>query len=647
MAEADSDDDLETTLGAQSKSPNNEISILMLASNWQVDAYGIASLTRSLVNDLCLLDPVGHKIHITCAVLEEDGKISQADLDDAKKHNVQLRGAKIPRGSSTSPNIKWLDEDVTKYYHHVVSETAFDFIFGHTPYTANGALNLQDLCRGIGQTPKVILIGHTLPKTQHGNLDRSSISCWLKEAHAILSIGHGVEAEMLPLIDDLDEAPIHKLYIPQCPVELLAVKQPIRGLKGKQVITVMTVEEKDLLVNGLDHQLVLTAAIRAADNILGQEAFDYKKQIRMELLVLTPNQNERDLWARSFNEIKENQPTKYQGLTFEFQSVNNTDELKTFMRQTSVLLLPLIPGSPLFGTEALSAAAAGTSILVSSNSGMASLLHHLDEVKSVIHNKGALNADAQLWNVRITEKLTKPKDAQQEAENIRAKLIQDTTIASSHLDFIRIITGKHIKKYVSTSVRTMDLVDLEMIFYFKSSFPWKFYVEQTVHIITYFAQKIQHLLTSYFSVLNPFLLLFIIANTTTQLSIDLGPNPAVSKKATDTATRLGVYLGKGDELEVNTFIIAFLTKLLHQREKLDLGLLDARLPTAVKTAWQELIAHLEIKNRKLVGFQSGSVTLNLFCPLPESYNQLSDKVWKETASQKMLNLLSSIGKLKR
>ena len=111
------------------------------------------------------------------------------------------------------------------------------------------------------------------------------------------------------------------------------------------------------------------------------------------------------------------------------------------MRQTSLLLLPLIPESPLFGIEALSAVATGTPILVSSNSGMASLLQELDEVKSIIHNKGIPNADAQLWNVRITEKLTKPDDAQKEAENIRAMLIQDTSIASSHLEFIRIVTG--------------------------------------------------------------------------------------------------------------------------------------------------------------------------------------------------------------
>ena len=178
MAEADPDEDLDASFGAPSESNNNDIFVLILAIKWQVDAFGIATLTRSLVNDLRLTDPDDWKIHITCAVLEEDGEISQADLDDAKKHKVTLRGAKRPRGSKSNkpPNIKWLDVDITKYYHHLVSEIQFDFIVGHMPYTADGALNLKDLCREMGQSPKVILLGHSFPKTLHGNLDWHSLT---------------------------------------------------------------------------------------------------------------------------------------------------------------------------------------------------------------------------------------------------------------------------------------------------------------------------------------------------------------------------------------------------------------------------------------------------------------------------------------
>ena len=55
-------------------------------------------VTRSLVNNIRVYDPDGKKVKITCAVLEEDGKIEKVQLDDAKKHRVRLRGATLPKG---------------------------------------------------------------------------------------------------------------------------------------------------------------------------------------------------------------------------------------------------------------------------------------------------------------------------------------------------------------------------------------------------------------------------------------------------------------------------------------------------------------------------------------------------------------------
>ena len=428
------------------------ISVLMLTAEWQVDAYGMAALTRSLVNDLWLTDPTGNAIKMVCAVMEADGRISTNDTGDAARHNVELRGAKIPRGSSTLPNIKWLDEDSANYYRHLVLQTSFDFIIGHIPYTANGALNLQDLCKELGQSPKVILVAHTLPRTPLAAVDMRSMNAWLRDADIVLSVGHGVEAEITPYIDDMDPAdrPVHKLYIPQYSPELLTVIREQKELRGKQIITLMTTERKDLLISGTDSELAIAAAARAADNIIGLEGYDYARQIRMEMLILAPNKQERHLWERSFHEIKARQPTQYQNMTFNFHVLQDITELKRALKKTSVLLLPLNSGSPSFGIEALSAAAAGTPFLVSSNSGMASLLQYLGETKSVVHGAHQLNADQMLWGVRVTDQLSKPKEAYDNATAIRRRLIEDTIIASSHLDFIQIVTGRYFR-YFQTS----------------------------------------------------------------------------------------------------------------------------------------------------------------------------------------------------
>ena len=72
------------------------ISVLLLASRWQFDTYGLSTVNKSLVNNLRLVDPEGKTIKITCAVVEEEGKISNVDVKDAAKCGVVLKGAKQP-----------------------------------------------------------------------------------------------------------------------------------------------------------------------------------------------------------------------------------------------------------------------------------------------------------------------------------------------------------------------------------------------------------------------------------------------------------------------------------------------------------------------------------------------------------------------
>ena len=51
------------------------ISVLLLASRWQFDRYGLSTVNKSLVNNLRLVDPERKTIKIACAVVEEEGKI--------------------------------------------------------------------------------------------------------------------------------------------------------------------------------------------------------------------------------------------------------------------------------------------------------------------------------------------------------------------------------------------------------------------------------------------------------------------------------------------------------------------------------------------------------------------------------------------
>ena len=121
------------------------ISLLFLSPKWQYDTYGVASVVRSLVNDLWLTDPDGLKIHMTCAVLQEDGKINEADVKDAAKHNVKLRGVKLPRGIENIPTVEEINSMISTYYKHLAQTEKFHFIIGHIPYLADGALNFTSV----------------------------------------------------------------------------------------------------------------------------------------------------------------------------------------------------------------------------------------------------------------------------------------------------------------------------------------------------------------------------------------------------------------------------------------------------------------------------------------------------------------------
>ena len=123
------------------------ISVLLLPTRWQFDTYGLSTINKSLVNNLRLVDPEGKTIRITYAVLEEEGKIKETDLTDAKKYGVQLKGAIRPRCKKRSkkPELEWLDESSAAYYLHLAQDQHYDFTVGHAPYLANGCLNLKGL----------------------------------------------------------------------------------------------------------------------------------------------------------------------------------------------------------------------------------------------------------------------------------------------------------------------------------------------------------------------------------------------------------------------------------------------------------------------------------------------------------------------
>ena len=424
------------------------ISILLLATKWQFDTYGLSTVNKSLVNNLRVLDPEGKKIKITCAVLQDDGKMKQEDLMDAKKHGVELKGAKRPRGSKRGekPELQWLDKNTATYYLHLVHEQHYDFIIGHAPYLANGCLNIKDIFKTRNQSPKIILMFHALPKDENGDVDEETLMDWLNEADVVFSLGKKMNDELVPYISamKLDKRPIHRLYFPSYPVELFAVKQDNiqEKVRGTQNVCMMSGEIKDLDIHGLDFPLAVTATAGASEHI---RDFD---GVRINLSLLVARQEEKPEWKAAFDQVLSERHLNDTGLSFHAETPLTTDKIEIQMRKSNLFLLPLKQNCPLFGTDALAAIAAGVPVLVSEYSGLASLLRTMVGDEPVVY-KNKLEVNTETWKDRIIQKLVKPEESQRSAKRLREQLLLDTSIAQTHLDFINTIAGRYNYLFIS------------------------------------------------------------------------------------------------------------------------------------------------------------------------------------------------------
>ena len=420
---------------------SNTITVLFLASRWQFDTYGLSTVNKSLVNNLRVVDPEAKKIKITCAIVDDDGKIRAEDSIDAGKYEVELKGAKRPRGlkRGKKPKLQWLDKNTATYYRNLIQDRNFDFIVGHIPYLANGCLNLKDFYKDKNLSPTTILMVHGLPKDENGDVDDDILLEWLDGADIVFSLGKTVEDELLSYIAALDpeKRPIHKLYFPAYPLEFFGVKQDnVREkVKGTQNVCMMSGEIKVLDINGLDFPLAVTAAAGASDYI------QFNDGIKIKLSLLAANEEDRDEWKKHFKDVLLERNLNDTGLSFQTETPLTIDKMKIHLRKSNLFLLPLKVDSPLFGTEALAAIAAGVPVLLSKDSGFASLLNTMIEDEPIV-GKNKLKANVQTWKERIIQKLVNPEESQKTAKRLRDQLLLDTSIAQTHLDFINTIAGK-------------------------------------------------------------------------------------------------------------------------------------------------------------------------------------------------------------
>ena len=403
-----------------------QVSVLMLTPQWRYDDYGIATITRSLAQNLRMVDPKGTFIKITCAVLEDDGKISKDQREDASKLKVQLVGFSRPWLDTGEPKLYWLDKFVGTYYTDIAysDDMNHDFIIGHVPHLMTGCLNIRDICTRRKQNSKIILVVHKLPRNGNGEIDAEQFRA-LCQADVVLCLEKSILKELSHKDQPSHEhTPDYGMYSPTYVIELFNLKRDKKRRKGSvREIYTMTNEKKSLKVNGLDFRLAVTSVAKS-----------YRKT-HAPMIMLTEKNDESKEWEKEFQECLQD---TFTNVTFQCKVIQGNKDFP--MRKSDLFLLPLKASSPLFGSEALSAIAAGVPVLVSRHSPVGSLLLGMKGNSSVVSE-----TDVDTWSDRIIQKITNPDEAQCEANKLREKLLLDTSIPSTHLDFINIIAGKNFK----------------------------------------------------------------------------------------------------------------------------------------------------------------------------------------------------------
>ena len=128
------------------------------------------------------------------------------------------------------------------------------------------------------------------------------------------------------------------------------------------------------------------------------------------------------------------------------------------------------------------------------------------------------------------------------------------------------------------------------------------------------------------------------------LKVELDSDSVVAQEHIDTPVKFGVDLSNiTAPVEAKKYVLAFIHKLLLQREKLDTRLLTDHIEAGIGTLWKEVVFALESSNRKLLNVQDGSLIFTLFCPTISSALELKDESWIKTFILKMEQFLTRLG----
>ena len=123
--------------------------------------------------------------------------------------------------------------------------------------------------------------------------------------------------------------------------------------------------------------------------------------------------------------------------------------------------------------------------------------------------------------------------------------------------------------------------------------------------------------------------------------MDIETNSVVSEENIKSAIKFGIE--PSDITGTKEYTIAFLKRLLVQREKVDMNLFETHLNPQINKLWQEMLSCLEERYRKLISIRNGSLIFTLFCPTRNSLKEIQNEKWRIEVQGKVDKLLNALG----
>ncbi|XP_078581866.1 uncharacterized protein LOC144865173 [Branchiostoma floridae x Branchiostoma japonicum] len=403
------------------------------------DQYGTSTTNRQVAQ---IITGAGRKVY--SAVV----KATLTDRKYAKTDGVELILPTCSEGDTRKPSLDWLTFDHRTRYPSLPQDVRC--IVGHADVTSKAAVAFKEL--RFPQADLGLVIG-TIPEDTEKYKDEEkamgiggkeeSIRQDAEKADTVFSVGHRIHDHITNSFRAIpeDKRPTHHLFLPKPSDLFQKTTVEFRETKEKVVLSIGGVNMVERLKgHDLTAKSLAKVAERSLDRILWRVCNISKEEYQASMDILQACIDSGKLKPTLFTE-------------------DTQEDICRHMQQAHLVLMP--SRAEPFGLVGLEAMAAGVPVLVSDQSGLATLVdkvipefHH-----SVVEIEGNDSVDVARWAGQIEKVLRKSKAEFSRAAELKAKLLKSRYWEESHKCFLQACGGAGTYRNVERTTPDQALED--------------------------------------------------------------------------------------------------------------------------------------------------------------------------------------------